>query len=232
MSGGDRLSVTFMRQQLNKPGLVFNFFNEDAGSHVVGPRILAKGHIADRAPASDRTALRLQQQGENIHYRGRIWQLCCDTSSLVMKFWKTIGQVSAQFINTRNNQLPMGAVFQPRVLADFLVVLVASQVHAKNSVVVIRAGKLSCGVGNQHFDQLFYVYAASADDLNTDALSHVAWFYCILSSHKNVLFLIEFPIPRMLLLPAGKGRIANSVDFHRDFLYRDRRCEMDIDPLR
>src|SRR5947199_217425 len=53
MPGWDRFPVTFMRQQFNKPGLVFNFFVEDAGSQVVGPRILAKGHIADRAPTSD-----------------------------------------------------------------------------------------------------------------------------------------------------------------------------------
>src|SRR5206468_5517417 len=125
---------------------------------------------------------------ENIYCRGRIWQFGCDTASLVMKLWKAIRQVSAQFINTWNNQFPMGAVFQPRVLTDFLVVLKSSQVHAKNRVVVICAGKLSRSVGNQHLDQLLYVYAASADDLNTDALRHVAGLYCTLSSHKNVLF--------------------------------------------
>src|SRR5260370_21666203 len=126
----------------------------------------------------------------------------------------------------------MGAVFQPRVLADFLVVLISSQVHAKNRVVVIRAGKLSCGVGNQHFDQLFYIYAARADDFNTDALGHVTRLYCTLSSHKNVLSGIEFPMPRMLLLPAVRGKIGNSNDFHRNFLCRDRRCEMEVHQLR
>src|SRR6185312_238425 len=49
VSRRNRLPIALMRQQLNKPCLVFDLFVQDARSHIVGARIFSKGHIADRA---------------------------------------------------------------------------------------------------------------------------------------------------------------------------------------
>src|SRR5216117_193782 len=48
---------------------------------------------------------------------------------------------TTQFVDTRHDQLPMGAILQACVLADLLVVFVSGKVHAKDGVVIIGAGK-------------------------------------------------------------------------------------------
>src|SRR5436305_15031170 len=71
VSAGDALAVALVCQQLDEPRLVLHFFVENARRHVIRPRILAKSHVAHRAPTANSAALRLQQQGQDIHHRGR-----------------------------------------------------------------------------------------------------------------------------------------------------------------
>jgi hypothetical protein len=58
-----------------------------------------------------------------------------------VKSWQIIGQFTTQFINPRDDQLPMGTVLKSRILADLLVVLIPGEMHSENRVVVIGAGK-------------------------------------------------------------------------------------------
>src|SRR5260370_27175499 len=85
MSGRYRLSIAFMSQQFDKPCFVFDLLVQDARCQIVGSRILAKGHIAHRTPASDRASFGFQEQGENVYSRTVIRQLRPTTSSLIMK---------------------------------------------------------------------------------------------------------------------------------------------------
>jgi hypothetical protein len=96
-----------------------------------------------------------------------------------MEFLEIVGQVAAQFVNAWNNQLPVSAVFQPGVFADFLVIFMSGKVHPKDGVVVIGAGEFRRGVGDQHLDEFVDIDAASADDLDAYALRHVAWLHCL-----------------------------------------------------
>ena len=59
VSGRDGFAIAFHAQQLDEPGFVLDFFVQDAGCHVIRPRIFAEGHVAHRAPASDGAALGL-----------------------------------------------------------------------------------------------------------------------------------------------------------------------------
>src|SRR5690348_14645986 len=56
VSRRDRLPVALKRQQLDEPGFVLDFLVEDAGRHVIGPGILAEGHVADLDPGADGAA--------------------------------------------------------------------------------------------------------------------------------------------------------------------------------
>src|SRR5438477_11748608 len=47
------LLIALPSQQFNEPGFVFHFFVQDARGHVIGPRVLAEGHVAHRRPAPD-----------------------------------------------------------------------------------------------------------------------------------------------------------------------------------
>src|SRR5947199_808384 len=60
VAGGDALAVALVCQQLDKPSFVFDFFVQNARSHVVGARIFAEGHVTDFDPTANGTALRLQ----------------------------------------------------------------------------------------------------------------------------------------------------------------------------
>ena len=59
VSGRDGFAIAFHSQQLDEPGFVLYFFVQDAGGHVIRPRIFAEGHVAHCAPASDGAALGL-----------------------------------------------------------------------------------------------------------------------------------------------------------------------------
>ena len=76
----------------------------------------------------------------------------------------------------RSTELPVSAILEPCVLTNFLVVLVAGEVHAKNRVVVIRTRKLGGGVRDQHLDQFLDINTALTDDLYADALGDVSIF--------------------------------------------------------
>ena len=176
MSGGDRFAVALVREQFDEPGFVLDFLVQDSRRHVVGARVFAEGHVADFTPAADGAALRLQQQRKNVHDCRWIGQLCGFTSCLIVERRQIVRQFAAKFINTGNDELPVGAIFEPRIFADLFVVLVSGQMHAQNCVVVVGAGELSCRIGNEHLDQLFNIHAARAYDLNANAGSHVALF--------------------------------------------------------
>src|SRR6185312_2051315 len=59
----NRLPIPFVGQQLNEPGLMFDLFVQNPGCHVIGPGILAEGHVTNSDPAPDSAALRFQQHG-------------------------------------------------------------------------------------------------------------------------------------------------------------------------
>src|SRR5260370_1721759 len=179
-----RLAIALMSEQLNEPWLVLDLFVQNARGQVIGAWIFAKGYIAHGTPASDRTPLRFKQQGENVDRCRWVWQFGRTTTGLIMKFLEIVRKLTAKFINARNDQLPMSPVFESRVFADLLVVLVSGKVHAQDRVVVVCAGELRRGVGDQHLDKLLHIHAASADDLNANPLRYVARLHCLLRSHR------------------------------------------------
>ena len=77
----------------------------------------------------------------------------------------------------------LGAVFQARVLADLLVVLVAGEVHAQDGVVVVGAGELRGRVGDQHLHQLAHVHAARSDHFHAHATFDVTGLYRVFLGH-------------------------------------------------
>src|SRR5439155_8767344 len=94
--GGNALPVALVRQQLDEPGFVFDLFVENARSHVISARVFAESHVADLDPAADRTALRLQQQSQNVYGRRRIGQLRGFAASLIVERGQVVGQFDAQ----------------------------------------------------------------------------------------------------------------------------------------
>src|SRR5205823_8305471 len=72
VAGGDALAVALVCQQFDEPGFVFDFFVQNARSHIVGARIFAEGHVADLDPTTDGAAFRLQEERENVYCGGRI----------------------------------------------------------------------------------------------------------------------------------------------------------------
>src|SRR5437870_883600 len=77
-----------------------------------------------------------------------------------MESLEIVGKLPAELIDSRNNEFPMGAVFQSRILANLFVVFVTCQMHAQNRVVVVGAGKLGRRIGDEHLDEFLYVGAA------------------------------------------------------------------------
>src|SRR5207245_174050 len=88
--GGNTLPITFVGQQLDEPGFVFNLFVENARSHVISAWIFAESHVADFDPAADRTALRLQKQSKNVYGGRRIGQLRGFASRLIVERRKIV----------------------------------------------------------------------------------------------------------------------------------------------
>src|SRR5205807_5078250 len=166
---GADLAVALLAQQLDEPGLVLDLLVEDARGHVVGPRVLAEGQVADLAPGADGAALGLQQHGQDLGRRGVAGQVGVGTAGAVGEVADVPGNAAAQLVDAGRDQLEVGPVFQPGVLADLLVVLVAGQKHAQDGVVVVR-GELGPGGVDELPDQLFHVDAARPDRFHPDAL--------------------------------------------------------------
>ena len=80
---------------------------------------------------------------------------------------------AAKLVDPRSDQLEVGAVFQARVLADLLVVLVAGQVHAQDGVVVV-GGELGPRGVDELLDQRIDLDTAGCNGLNPHTLRDVA----------------------------------------------------------
>src|SRR5438093_13604898 len=83
--------VALLAQQLDEPGLVLRLFLQDARSHVIGARILAKGQIADLAPGADGAALRLEQHRQDAGRRRLGRQVSVRTAGTVGEFPNVAG---------------------------------------------------------------------------------------------------------------------------------------------
>src|SRR5260370_9240867 len=77
----------------------------------------------------------------------------------------------------------MGSIFQPRIFADFFIVLVPGKVHAQDGVVVVCAGKFRRGLGDEHLDELVDIHATSANNLDANTLRHIARLYYFFCGH-------------------------------------------------
>ena len=204
VSGRNGFAVALLRQQLDEPGLVLDFFVKDARRHIVRPRIFSERHVADFNPAANGAALRLQQQSQNIDDSGRIRQLRRAATGLIVEGWKVIRQFTTQLVNARYYQLPMGSVFETSVFTDLLVILVPGKMHSQDCVVVIGAGKFGGCIGNQHLDQLLHIDATRADHFNSHSLRNVARFH-----HWHILLLrheASFP-SHCSVRPAHRSKI-------------------------
>src|SRR5262249_30184524 len=91
----------------------------------------------------------------------------------------------AEFVDPRHDQFPVCPVLQPRILADFLVILMPCEVHAQDRVVVIRTRKLGRRVGYQHLDEFVDVHAAGANHLHSHSFRDITWLYRILFGHSE-----------------------------------------------
>src|SRR3954447_5120848 len=115
MSRRYALPIALVRQQFDEPRLVFDLLVQNPRSHVVSSWILPERHVANLDPRTNRAALRLQQQRQNIHRRRRIRQLRRSASRLIVELRQIVRQFAAQFVNTRNDQLPVRPIFQTRI---------------------------------------------------------------------------------------------------------------------
>lgn len=84
---------------------------------IVSARVLAERHVANGAPAPDGAALRFQQQRQDVDHGGRVGQFCGNTAGLVVEGLQIVRQVTAEFVNARDDEFKMGAVLQPGILA-------------------------------------------------------------------------------------------------------------------
>src|SRR6185312_8329023 len=152
MAGWYRAAIPLVREKLDKPCLVLNFFVQNSCGHVVSSRVLSKGHVANGGPASDRAPLRLEQQRQNVNRGWRIGKLRGCAAGLIVKCLQIVWQATAKLIDARNDQLPMRPVFEPGVLANFLVIFMTREMHSQDRVVIICTRKLGGGVCHQKFD--------------------------------------------------------------------------------
>ena len=100
-----------------------------------------------------------------------------------MECGQIVGQFAAEFVNARDDQFPVGAIFQAGILANFFVVFVPGQVHTQNCVVVIGAGELCGCIRDQHLDQFIDIDTACAYYLHADARGNIAVFDDCAFSH-------------------------------------------------
>src|SRR5262249_32202310 len=104
-------------------------------------------------------------------------------SRLIVKLPQIVRKIPAELVDPRHNQLPVCPVLQPRILADFLVVLMSCKVHAQDRVIVIRTRKLGRCVGYQHLDELVDVHAAGANHLDAHSFCNITRLYRIFLGH-------------------------------------------------
>src|SRR5690242_2238944 len=119
VAGGYALAVALVCQQFDELGFVFDFFVQNARSHIVRARILAEGHVTDLDPTANGAALRFQQQGQNVDRGGGIGKLGGAASRLVMEGGQIVGQFASELVDAGDDQFPMGAILEPCVLTDF-----------------------------------------------------------------------------------------------------------------
>ena len=82
-----------MGEKLDEPGFVLDLFVEDAGGEVIGARVFAEGHAADRAPASYGAALGLDQKRQDVDCSGRVGHFGGGAAGLVMEGFEIIGRL-------------------------------------------------------------------------------------------------------------------------------------------
>lgn len=180
----NRLPVAFVSEQFDEPRFVFDLLVQNARGHVVRPGVFAERHVADLDPAADRAPLGLEQQREDVDGRRRIGQLRRGASGLIVERGQIVRQFAAQFVNSRDDQFPVRAIFQACVLANLLVVFVARKVHAEDGVIVVGAREFRGSVGNEHLNQFLDVHAARANHFHAHALRYVAMLHNLIVSHR------------------------------------------------
>src|SRR6185312_11533869 len=57
VTGRNRFAVALVRQQLNEPSLVLDFFIQNTSRHVIRTWILTESHVADLAPTANGATL-------------------------------------------------------------------------------------------------------------------------------------------------------------------------------
>jgi hypothetical protein len=117
VTGGPDLVIAFLAEQLDEPCLVFDFFVQNPGRHIVRARILPEGEIADFAPGADSTTLGFEQHGEDIGGRGSVRKIGIRASRAVRKVADVLRNSSAKLVNARGDEFKMSAIFQSSILA-------------------------------------------------------------------------------------------------------------------
>src|SRR5579872_3165767 len=95
--------------------------------------------------------------------------------------------MSAEFVDSGHDQLPMRTILQASIFADFLIVFITRQIHSENRVVVICTREFGGGIGDKHLNQFFDIHSTSANYLHAHTMVYVSWFYCFLICHELLL---------------------------------------------
>ena len=115
---------------------------ENRKREVVGPVILAKGHIAYFCIAQDRALLGLHQHLQHGVYVLRIsWELCRRACGNIVEFHHIRGKLPAQLINARHQSFEMIAILDAGVFRDLLQTFAfkANEVYAQDGIIMVYA---------------------------------------------------------------------------------------------
>src|SRR5262249_47041972 len=124
-------------------------------------------------PRADGAAFRLQEHRKNVGCRGILRQIRIGAARAIGELADISRDRATQLINSRRDQLKVGAIFETGVFTNLFVILVPGQVHSENGVVVIGC-EFGAGGVDQLFDKLLDVDAARADLFHADALVDIA----------------------------------------------------------